>query len=84
MEMTLNMGCFEELSTDEMLTIDGGAWSWKEFGRNIVGGALSGAIGGAIAGGSWNGGIGAAPGAGFGALGGAAGGAAMYLVCGWW
>ncbi len=67
---------FTEMSFDEMQTLDGGAWSWKEFGRNIVGGAVSGAVGGAVAGG----GAGAVPGA----VGGALGGAALYLVCGWW
>lgn len=82
MEMVLNNG-FCEMTMDEMLLIDGGAWSWKEFGKSVVGGAVGGAAGGAVTG-AMAGGVGALPGAGVGAAGGAVSGAVAYLICGWW
>ena len=82
MEMTLKNG-FCEMSIDEMFLVDGGAWSWAEFGKSILGGAVGGAAGGAATG-AMAGGVGALPGAGVGAVGGAVGGAVTYLVCGWW
>ena len=74
--MVLSNG-FCELTMDEIFFVDGGEWSWKEFGQEVLGGAVSGAVGGAVAGGGL-------AGAGVGALGGGLGAAALYLVCGWW
>ncbi|MDL4838914.1 Blp family class II bacteriocin [Aquibacillus rhizosphaerae] len=74
---------FQTLSATELLLIDGGAWSWADFGKSTAGGAVGGAAGGAVTG-SFAGGVGALPGAGIGALAGAAGGAATYLAVGWW
>ena len=71
------------MSFDEMQTLDGGAWSWKEFGKSIIGNAIVGAGAGAVTG-AMAGGAGAAPGAAAGAVGGAITGAGYYLLCGWW
>lgn len=49
MEMVLNNG-FCEMPIEEMISIDGGEWSWKEFGQATGSGAVSGAIGGALGG----------------------------------
>ena len=67
-----------ELSLDE-IDLVGGAWSWRDFGGAIVGGAAGGAVAGGIAG-AFAGGVGAGPGAGIGALAGGAGGAATYAA----
>lgn len=82
MEMTMNAN-FSQLSFDEMMLIDGGAWSWKEFGKSVLGSTVGGAAGGAVVG-AMAGGVGAGPGALTGAVGGAITGAVTYLVCGWW
>lgn len=82
MEMVLK-NCFTEMSFDEMLSLDGGKWSWKEFGKQVFGGAAAGAAGGAVTG-AMAGGAGAAPGALAGGVGGAVTGGIMYLLTGWW
>lgn len=83
MEMTLNP-TFGQLSFDEMMQIDGGAWSWKAFAQSITSGAVGGAVAGACGGTVTIPVIGTVAGwAGGGILGGL-GGAAAYLVCGWW
>ena len=82
MELVLSNN-FCEMSFADCLNIEGGAWSWADFGKSILGGAAGGAAGGAIVG-ACAGGVGAAPGAGLGALGGAVAGAATYAVVGWW
>lgn len=82
MEMVLK-NCFTEMSFDEMLSLDGGAWSWKEFSKQVFGGAAAGAAGGAVTGAMY-GGVGAGPGALAGGVGGAVTGGVLYLLIGWW
>lgn len=83
MEMVLNNG-FCEMSIDEVLCIDGGAWSWKEFlqttGSSAVGGAIGGSLGGSVTVPV----IGSVPGAVAGGVLGAVGGAVGYALFGWW
>ena len=79
----IKTNAFTEMSLVEMQTLDGGAWSWKEFGKVTIGGAIAGAAGGAATG-VMAGGAGAVPGAAAGAVSGAVTGAAYYLLCGWW
>jgi hypothetical protein len=61
---------------------DGGC-SWSNFGKSLVGGAVSGGVSGAV-GGAFVGGVGALPGAGVGAIGGIAGGGAVHFTTCWW
>lgn len=84
MEMTFNMSAFEVLDQDMLMLIDGGAWSWKEFGQATVGGAVGGGITGACAGSVTLPVVGSVAGWAGGAILGGIGGAATYLVCGWW
>ncbi len=71
MDMVLNNE-FKEVTNEDLLYIDGGAWNWKKFGKSVVSGAISGAFGGAT--------TGTLPGVGVGAFAGAVGGAATYLA----
>ncbi|MDN4601429.1 Blp family class II bacteriocin [Paenibacillus sp. F6_3S_P_1C] len=82
MEQSLSM--FNEITFDEMLQVDGGAWSWSEFAKDTIKGAAGGAVGGAVAGAAGGAGVGAGPGAVAGGIVGAVGGAAGYLIAGWW
>ncbi len=43
MANTLCLGGFQVLSENELIMVDGG-WSWKNFGRATLGGAVSGAM----------------------------------------
>ncbi|WP_242965263.1 Blp family class II bacteriocin [Petroclostridium xylanilyticum] len=82
--MLLNNVNFLELSNDDLMTIDGGAWSWKEFGRSVASGALTGAIAGATGGTMTVPVIGTVSGAvGMGIAGGVIG-AVVYAATGWW
>ncbi len=74
---------FEELTFEELMSIDGGAWSWKDFSKATVGGAVGGAFGGAVVG-AMAGGVGAGPGALAGGISGGLAGAVGYAVIGWW
>lgn len=75
---------FAEMSMDDILSIDGGAWSWKAFGQATFGGAIGGGITGAFAGSVVLPVVGSVPGWAGGAILGGVGGAATYLFCGWW
>lgn len=57
--------------------------TWSNFGKSLIGGALTGAVTGAI-GGAAIGGVGAGPGAGVGAIGGFAAGGVEYFATCWW
>ncbi|MPW51034.1 hypothetical protein C0139_08360 [Moraxella catarrhalis] len=57
--------------------------SWKNFGKSVVGGAITGAIGGAASG-AIAAGVGASLGAGVGAVGGSISGGAYHLATCWW
>jgi hypothetical protein len=46
----LQFAGFEELSNDELLMVDGGEWSWKEFGQSTVAGAVGCSLAGAAGG----------------------------------
>ena len=83
MEMIISNN-FAELNAIDMFSIDGGAWSWKEFGKSIVGGAVGGAVTGAFAGTVTLPVIGTVSGWAGGAILGGIGGGLTYLVCGWW
>ncbi|MDO4450838.1 MAG: Blp family class II bacteriocin [Moraxella sp.] len=56
-------------------TTNNDACSWRNFGKAVVGGAVSGGAGGAVAG---------MPGVAFGATAGAAAGMAVHLGTCWW
>ncbi len=83
MEMAINP-TFCELSDFEMMYIEGGKWSWKEFGKSTVSGAVGGGITGACGGTVTIPGVGTVAGWAGGAILGGIGGAAAYAVCGWW
>ena len=83
METVLNNG-FCEMSFEEMLLIDGGAWSWKEFWHTTGSSAVGGAIGGSLGGSVTVPVVGSVPGAVAGGVLGAVGGAVGYALFGWW
>jgi hypothetical protein len=74
----------ENLSIDELFTIDGGDWSWSSFwgdtGKGLVGGAIGGSLGGAVVLPV----VGSVPGYVAGGVAGAVGGAVGYALFGWW
>lgn len=93
MEMTMSeaMNGFTEMTSADMITLDGGSWSWSKFGDWCGSGAIGGAVGGACTGasiGAAAGGVGAVPGGLIGAAGGFVGGAviggAAYCCFGWY
>jgi hypothetical protein len=75
---------FGDLSTDDLIEIDGGSWSWKGFGQWVVAGAAGGAAGGALGGSVAVPVIGSVPGWVAGGALGAIAGAGAYAVAGWW
>ncbi|TCW36053.1 lactobin A/cerein 7B family class IIb bacteriocin [Thermohydrogenium kirishiense] len=84
MEAILPMNGFMELTEEDLMMIDGGAWSWKEFGRTTLAGAVGGGITGAFGGSMTLPVIGTVSGAVGGAIVGGLGGAAVYITTGWW
>ncbi|MDI6605128.1 MAG: Blp family class II bacteriocin [Thermoanaerobacteraceae bacterium] len=84
MEAVMPLNGFMELADESLMMIDGGYWSWKEFGRSTLAGAVGGGVVGAFGGSMTLPVIGTVPGAAGGAIVGGLGGAATYLVCGWW
>lgn len=66
---------FESIDLDALYAITG-AWSWRDFGRNVGKGAAVGAVSGGVAG-IWSG-PGVLASAGIGLVAGAAGGAVEY------
>ncbi len=84
MEAIIYTSNFQELSFTELMNIDGGAWSWKEFAKATGAGAFTGAVAGATGGTMALPGVGTVAGAaGMGAAG-AVVGAATYALFGWW
>ena len=84
MNATINAVNFQEISLEEMMLIDGGKWSWKEFAQSTVAGAVGGGISGAAGGTITLPVVGTVAGGAGGAILGGLGGAAAYAVCGWW
>jgi len=75
---------FQEISLEEMMLIDGGAWCWGGFRRSTLDGAVGGSVAGAFAGTIKLPVIGTVAGwVGGGIIGGISG-AAAYAVTGWW
>lgn len=58
-----------------IMTLSGGC-SWSNFGKNLIGGAVSGGAGGLVTGGPVTGGLGA--------IGGVAGGGLVHFTTCWW
>ena len=82
---------FTALSNEELMYIDAGKWSWKDFstwtGTTAAAGGVAGATVGATAGSAVPGAgtaAGACTGAACGFVGGAVLGATAYTIYGWW